>query len=520
MLSLAQTITRAVQINGNHLATTCNNREHTWAEVADRIARMGNWLVNHGVGTDSRVAILGLNSDRYYELFFSPPWAGGISVPINTRLALPEIVYWLTDSASQVLFIDDDFLKFLPEIRQQVPAIQHVVYMGEGEVPEGLFGYEKAIVESTPMLAADRHGDDIAGLYYTGGTTGRSKGVMLSHNNLLFNSLQSLSLLKYDIGDMYLNAAPMFHIAGSLNVMIFTTIAGSNCFVPSFNPEVVMGLIEKHQVKRTLLVPTMINMIVNHPNVANYDLSSVKTIIYGASPMPEAVITRAMEILPGTGFFQAFGQTESSPVLTMLPPEYHVTTGPNASKLKAAGRAVPGVTLAIMDENDQELPRGTVGQICAKGGNVMVRYQGMPEVTEETKRNGWLHTGDGGYMDEDGFLFVVDRIKDMIISGGENVYSVEVENAIFQHPNVAECAVIGIPHAKWGEQVHAIVCLKEAQETTEQEIIDHCKQLIATFKCPRSITIRSEPLPLSGAGKILKKDLRSPYWEGQGKQVH
>ena len=235
--------------------------------------------------------------------------------------------------------------------------------------------------------------------------------------------------------------------------------------------------------------------------------------------MPEAVLLKAMEVIPHISFVQAYGQTEASPAITLLGPEYHTTSGPYAGKLTAAGKSIPGLDLVIMDDQDIPLPPGKVGEICIRGDNVMLGYWNQPDMTEEAMRGGWLHTGDGGYLDEDGVLFVVDRVKDMIISGGENVYSAEIEQAIYAHAAIAECAVIGIPDNTWGEKVHAIVRVKDGDSVTELELIKHCKTLIAAFKCPKSIEFRKDPLPLSGAGKILKKDLRAVYWEGRGRNV-
>jgi len=232
------------------------------------------------------------------------------------------------------------------------------------------------------------------------------------------------------------------------------------------------------------------------------------------------VITKALQVLPHTRFFQAYGQTETAPILTILRPEYHVTSGAFAGKLKSAGQAVPGVDIAIMDDADRFVAPRTVGEICARGPNIMLGYRNMPEQTDRALRGGWLHTGDGGYLDEDGYLFIVDRVKDMIVSGGENVYSAEVENAIFEHADVAQCAVIGIPSEKWGEQVHAIVVLKPGARAVADEIIAHCRERIAGFKCPRSVSFRAEALPLSGAGKILKTELRKPFWEGRDRNVN
>jgi len=235
--------------------------------------------------------------------------------------------------------------------------------------------------------------------------------------------------------------------------------------------------------------------------------------------MPEAVVRRAMEVMPHTRFHHAYGQTESAPILTMLDPDRHIPDIP-AGKFGSCGQALMGVELKIVDEDDYEVPAGTVGELCARGDNVMLGYWRQPEMTRHALRNGWLHTGDGARMDDEGFVYIVDRVKDMIISGGENVYSAEVEDAIYQHGAVAECAVIGIPHEKWGEQVHAIIRLNDGHPADEAAIIEHCHAYIAGFKCPRSVEFRSEPLPLSGAGKILKTELRKPFWEEQEKAVH
>jgi long-chain acyl-CoA synthetase len=256
------------------------------------------------------------------------------------------------------------------------------------------------------------------------------------------------------------------------------------------------------------------------PDVEASDTSSLRFALYGASPMPEAVIRRAFKALPHTGFMQAYGQSEAAPCMTFLPPAEHATEGANAVHLKSAGRAARGCEIRIHDENDDEAPRGVVGQICGRGDNVMLGYWRQPETTANTLRNGWLHTGDGGYMDADGYVYVVDRMKDMIISGGENVYSAEVEQALYQHPAVAECAVIGVPDPHWGERVHAVVRLKAGTSPTAEAIIAHCQTLIAHYKCPREVAFRAEPLPLSGAGKILKTELRKPYWEGRERRVN
>ncbi len=380
--------------------------------------------------------------------------------------------------------------------------------------------YEALIADAAPAPDAGARGDDLAALFYTGGTTGRSKGVMLSHRNIVANALNTAPAFDGDENTVYLHAAPMFHAADNAVNFVVTAVGGKHLFMPRFDPGAFLKLVADAKVTATLIVPTMINMIVNHPDVERTDTSSLTRVMYGASPMPEAVIRRAFVALPHTGFVQAYGQSEAAPCMTFLYPDRHAVEGPRAGKLKSAGQAALGCEIAILDANDREAPLGEVGEICGRGDNVMLGYWRQPELTERALRGGWLHTGDGGYMDEDGFVYVVDRIKDMIVSGGENVYSAEVEQAIYAHAAVAECAVIGVPDPKWGEAVQAIVRLKPGASASEEELIAHCHARIAGYKAPRAITFRVEPLPLSGAGKILKTELRKPFWEGRDRAVN
>lgn len=519
MSSLTQIVRRNVQLYGNRAATRYGGRSRSWRQFQDRIARLANGLRLLGVEEGDRVAVLALNSDRYYEFYFAAAWAGAVFVPVNTRLATAEFVHWLNDSGSKVVFAGDEFVPALAVIQDRLETVEHRVYMGDAETPDGYIAFEDLVTAHQPVEPTPRSGDDLAGLFYTGGTTGQSKGVMLSHRNLTYNVLQSLPSFDVSNKDIFMHSAPMFHIADGFFGFIAATLGCTNVIVPAFEPTLVLKTLQDEQVTTTLLVPTMINMLVNFPGLSGYDLSKLQNLLYGASPMPEAVILKAMEVIPWVNLYQAYGQTEASPVVTVMGPEYHTVTGPLAGKINGAGHAITGVDLQVLDESDQPVPVGEVGEVCVRGENVMLGYWNLPDQSADTLRNGWLHTGDGGRLDEDGMLFIVDRVKDMIISGGENVYSSETEQAVYQHPAVAECAVIGIPHESWGEQVHAVVVLKAGQSLTEQELIDHCKTLIAGFKCPRSVTFRDEPLPLSGAGKIMKKDLRAPYWEGKARNV-
>lgn len=519
---LTQAIKRAAQVRANAVATRDGARERTWRECVDRIARLGGALRSMGVADGARTAVLALNSDRYYEYFYGTAWAGGAFVPVNARLAPPEIAWWISDSGAGVLFCDNVFAPAVAQLKASgaIPPGIRLVWMGDGEPPEGMASHDALIEGSEPAEDANRGYEDLAGLFYTGGTTGRSKGVMLSHRNLVFNAFNTQTAFRIEPGVRWLHAAPMFHIADCSAVFGVTQIAGSHYFIPMFDPVGVMKATQAFRITDQLLVPTMCNMLVNHPDLGKYDMSSLRHVVYGASPMPEAVVVKAMAALPECRFSHAYGQTECAPLVTACGPEYHVFEGPNAFLFRAAGQAVPGVEIRIVDKEGNEVPRGEVGEVAVRGANVMQGYWRRPDLTAEAIRRGWMYSGDGGKMDENGFVYIVDRMKDMIVSGGENVYSAEVENAVHEHPAVAECAVIGVPDDKWGERVHAVVRLREGETLDEDALAAHCRERIAGFKCPRSVEFRANPMPLSGAGKILKTELRKPWWEGRGKQVN
>jgi len=519
-MSITQGLKRAIQINRGGTATLFGERRRTWQEFGERVAKLAGALRGLGLASGGRVAILALNSDRYLECYYAVPWAGGIVVPINVRLAPPELIYTLNDSGAEILVVDAVFKAMLPAFSGKLSTVRRILFADDAPTPEGTQNYEQLLAAAEPIPDAMRGGDDIVGIFYTGGTTGQAKGVMLTHNNLISNAMNVITGLHYRQTTVYLHAAPMFHLGDSASTFGVTMSGGLHAFIPKFDPADTLRAIQAYRVTNTLLVPTMINMLVNFPAVQDYDVASLKMILYGGSPMPGAVIARALQVFPGCGFTQAYGMTELAPVATLLDPQYHTLDGPLAGKLTSAGQPVYSVEVTVVDPDDHEVPRGVIGEIVVRGPIVMKGYWNKPEATAQALRGGGMHTGDAGSMDEDGFVSIVDRMKDMIISGGENVYSAEVENAIYQHPAVAMCAVVGIPSAAWGEAVHAIVVPKAGQAVAEDAIIAHCKELIAGYKCPRSVEIRQEALPISGAGKILKSALRRPFWEGHERQVN
>ncbi|HKS51253.1 MAG TPA: AMP-binding protein, partial [Pseudonocardiaceae bacterium] len=355
--------------------------------------------------------------------------------------------------------------------------------------------------------------------FYTGGTTGFPKGVMLSHANLITSALGALTTGTFGAGGRFLAAAPMFHMGGLIPILSAFITGGTHVAVPRFDPVAVMRAIECHRVTDTVLIPIMIQLLVDHPQCAEHDLSSLQRLVYGGSPISVAVLDRARKALPQTDFAQLYGQTELSPTATILMPADHEESGPQPGRLRSGGQAAPHAEVRIVDPEGRELPRGQIGEVACRGGHVMLGYWGKPEQTAAALRNGWVHTGDAGWMDDDGYVYVSDRLKDMIVTGGENVYSTEVENAVSAHPAVANCAVVAVPDDLWGERVHAVVVRKPGAEVTGAEIRDHVKSLIAGYKAPRTVEF-VDVLPATPTGKVLKRELRARYWADSGRGVN
>lgn len=514
---ITQGLHRSLQINRNAMSTLCGDRRRTWSETADRVARLAGGLTALGVSKGDRIGILAVNSDRYLEAYYAIAWAGAVVVPGNIRWSEAEHCYAFRDAGTRILIVDRLFSSLLPAFADL--AFDVVIFMDDGEAPEGTVGFEDLIEGSDPAPDMCGSDDELVGIFYTGGTTGFPKGVMLSHRSIISSFLCSTALTYRGENPVFLHSAPMFHLADASCVYGVTMTGGSHVMLPLFSPGGVVDAIIEDGVNSIVLVPTMFAMIDQHLRENPADLSGVTHITYGASPISESLLRRAIEMFPNARFSQAYGQTELSPVATVLEPHYHALSGPYSGKLRSAGRAAPGIDVRIVDEDMNEVAAGQTGEIAVRSPGCMLGYWNQPELTAQTIVDGWLRTGDAGYMDEDGFVFVVDRVKDMIISGGENVFSAEVENALASHPAVLECAVIGVPDERWGERVHAIVRLRDAMTTNVEELTEHCQSLIARYKCPRSFDIWSEPLPISGTGKILKTELRKPYWGDQQRAI-
>ena len=515
-IGVSAMLARTVQVRGSATAAIDGDRRQTWAGYADRVARGASALRALGVREGARVAILALTSMEFFELLAAVPRAGGIMVPLNWRWSVAELLHAMADCEPTVLLFDERMAEVGRELAQARPEMK-VVALSPGLA--GLPVYGALVDAAMPGEDAGRGGDDVYQLGYTGGTTGSSKAAMLTHRNVLSEASYCWAegILRAD--SIYLLNGPMFHAAGTWPALSLIGSGGMAVLMPQFEPREALRLIEAHGVTESLLVPTAIQMLVEHPEFARYDTASLVSILYGAAPITETLLDRAIAAFPHAQFVQCYGMTELSPVCAILPHRYlqgeHRARGRN----RAAGLALPGVQIRIVDPADNEVPRGAVGEIAVRGETVMAGYWRRPEESRQAMRGGWMHTGDAGFMDEDGLIYIVDRIKDVIISGGENVFSTEVENALASHPAVRQVAVVGIPDEKWGEAVHAIVRFHEGVTATTEEIIAHARLSIAAYKVPRSVEVWQGEFPVSPANKVLKRELRRTYWEGRDRTI-
>ncbi len=497
------------------VTNAASGESRTYAEHFDRVQRAIGALGELGVGRGDRFAVMMLNSPEFLELYHAAFLGGGVVNPLNLRLAAKELAYVLRDSGTKVAFVDGFFANVIDAVKAEV-GLEHVVLVGPGDVPHTV-RYEDLIAAANPALPDEGDESDPVVLMYTGGTTGAPKGVLLDQRAEILNAYHVMMVLHFDHNTVNLMQTPMFHAASMFGVLGTPAVGAHSVIVPLFDPTAVINAVGTYRPTVTLMVPTMIGMLLSHPDFRPGSLSSIDQLVYGASPMPQALLEKLIAMFPEMDIWQGYGMTECSSVLTLLGAEEHRSGG---RLLRSAGLPLPGVVVSIQDEDGNLLPTGTDGEVCARSGNFMACYWNRPEATEEAFRGGWYHTGDAGHLDERGYLYLVDRVKDMIVTGGENVYSTEVEDAISTHPAVAQVAVIGIPSERWGEAVHAIVVLRPEASATAEELIAHARESIAGYKVPKSIEFRTDPLPLSGALKVLKRELRAPYWEGHDRAVN
>jgi long-chain acyl-CoA synthetase len=502
MRTFADPLRRAMTVAARRDAVVDGGRRLTYHDLDDRCARLVSAMHALGVEFGDRVALLMANGHRYVESYLALPAAGFVIVPLNARLSEPELLYILGDAAARVLITD----------RPPSPldaAVEHVV-----RVPDD---YDAALDAAAPAPGAERDAaapDALAGLFYTGGTTGPAKGVMLTHANLIANTWNTLTSNGLTPADRYLVMAPMFHAAGTFAVLGCVALGATQVTVPTFDPALVLDTIEAERVTATLAVPTMLVSLCEEQDRSARDVSSLRLLAHGASPVAIETLRRCGRAFPDTALVHLYGATELAPLATAFADEHLQLDGPRAA---SCGQPAIGCRIRVVDTDGTPLPLGTVGEVAVRGDNVMAGYWNKSEETAAALVDGWYLTGDLGRIDDDGYLYLVDRAKDMIVTGGENVYCSEVEQALMTHPSVLECAVYAIPDERWGEAVAAAVVPRA--QVSAAELQEHCRRFVAGFKVPKRVDVRNEPLPKSAAGKILKRELREPFWEGRTSRI-
>ena len=496
---------RALQIVPGKVALINEDVEITYSEMYRRCKLLVGGLKAMGAVPGDRIAILANNSHQYVESYIGIPAGKMVIVPLNTRHAMPELVYAIKDSGAKILLCDRE------DPGELAALVDHFI-----SIPDD---YEALLASaSEAALGEDADENALAGLFYTGGTTGASKGVMLTHRNLIANTHNWLSAVPQSESDRTLVMAPMFHAAGSNGILGAIWMGSCQIALPAFEPGAALDLIEKYKVNITLGVPTMLAAMAEEQHANPRKTDSLEIVAHGGSPIATEVIRRTSAAFPTAQLIEVYGATELSPLVTVLAHEEKLIDDPRA---KSCGRSVIGSYIRILDAQDNDLPTGEIGEVVVSGTNVMKGYWNKEEQTREVLKDGQYWTGDLGYMDDAGYLFLVDRSKDMIVSGGENVYCTEVEEVLYQHPAVLEAAAFGVPDDKWGEAVHAVVVPRtEHSNVDPAEIIEFCRQHIAGYKVPKGIDIQHEPLPKSGPGKVLKRELRAPFWASSDRDVN
>jgi acyl-CoA synthetase (AMP-forming)/AMP-acid ligase II len=497
-------INRATTTAIDHEALVCGDDRLTYREFDSRLRRLNGMLHSMGLEPGDRVAVLSLNSIPFTVLYCGISMGGWVQVPLNFRWAEPELAYALRDSGARVLFCDRD-----PGTLSDL--VERVVRIDLGEFDAALDAADEVEFDGS---AVDEN--DLAGLFYTGGTTGVSKGVMLTHRNLIANAWNMQVTQPMNGNDRYLIVAPMFHAAGSVSVLQSIFVGATQVILPAFDAGTMLDLIESEGITQTLGVPTMVAATVDEQLARPRDVSKFKVYAHGGSPIAMEVVRRGVEAFPGTQFLHLYGATETSPIISGLVDEVERL---GTDREKSAGQPAMGCEIVIRGADGRPLPAGEAGEVTIRGANVMAGYWNKPEQTEAALRDGWYWSGDVGRLDEEGFLFLLDRSKDMIISGGENIYCTEVEDSLYTHPAVLEATVFGIPSKQWGEEVHAVVVLRSGFDVDESTLIAHCRSQIAGYKAPRSVTFSTDPLPKSGPGKVLKRELRDPFWADTGSAI-
>jgi len=498
--TFASPLERARTVAGRRTAVVCGETTMTYDQTWHRCRRLVGALRGLGLERGDRVAVIAANCHRYLEVYQAVPAGGMVLVPLNARHTEAEHRYALTDAGVRVLVTDRD-------PGALAGLVEHVVRLPDG--------YEALLAAAPELLLGEGVGeDDLAGLFYTGGTTGAAKGVMLSHRNLLANTVHSLVGMGLGPEDRWLAMAPMFHAAGTFAVLASVWLGATHVVLPVFEPGAALDLIEGERCTATIAVPTMVAALAEEQTRRPRDVSSLRLLTHGAAPIAVDVLRRAAAAFPAAELVHLYGTTEAAPLVTTGRDEGRLLDGPRA---RSCGQPLVGVEVRVAGPAGEPAAPGEVGEVLVRGPNVMQGYWGKPAETAAALQDGWYRSGDLGRLDDEGWLFLVDRAKDMVVTGGENVYSTEVEDALLDHPAVREAAVFGVPDPRWGEAVHAVVVLRA--EVTPAQLDAHLRERIAGYKLPKTVEVRTEPLPVSGAGKVLKRALREPHWRGHDTRI-
>lgn len=492
-----------------------DGKRFTYEELQLRVNRLANALADLGVGAGDRIAMLQVNCNEHIEVYFAAAKLDAVYVPLNFRARAEEIVYMLNDCGPKVMIFGDRYVDLVKECAPDLNSVEHFITLDSAV--DGWHFYDDIVdAASDDERFPEGDNDDLTILMFTAGTTGSPKGVMLTHDSFSSFILSNVTPVDPDVDDRNILTVPLYHIAGVQAVM--AAIYGGRTLIiqRQFEPVEWMKLVQIERANRAMMVPTMLKMLMDHKEFHEHDLSSLEVITYGAAPMPVEVIKRAIKEFPGAHFINAFGQTETAATITMLPPEDHILEGTEAEvdkklrRLASIGKPLEDVDVRIVDEDGDDVSQGEVGEIVASGSRLMKGYWGNEGETSETIRNGWLFTGDLGYLDEDGYIFLAGRAKDFIKRAGEMISPEEVEQVLHSHPSIDEAAIIGIPDDDWGERVRAIVVLKSGESAAEDDIIEYCRQRLSSYKKPESVVF-SQELPRNPLGKVLKRVLREDY---------
>ncbi len=510
-MNVADVLRHSVKLHAHKTALTFPAGELTYEELGAACGAIGSALYELGLQRGDRVAILDRNSPALCEALVAVPACGLVALPLNFRLAPPELASILVDARASVLIYSSDFGEIVDGLRSELPFLRHFICTGpRGDSPD--FG--RLIEQASARLLPEPGPEEPAHLLYTSGTTGRPKGVPLTHANIT-STLRSL-LIEFGLRpeDKSLMVAPLFHVAACHTYMALLARGCTSHVLPAFDPQATLEAIAATRASFTILVPAMISALLNTPGQQDAEVSSLRRVVYAGAPMPQELLHQAVERF-GNIFLQVYGLTETSALTCLRAADHH-----DPCLIASAGHQMFGTEVRVVNGLGEPATVGSVGEVVARGENVMPGYWNAPDESRAVLRNGWFYTGDVGFMDGNGYIFLRDRKKDMIVSGGENVYPVEVENVLYENPLILEAAVIGVPDEKWGERVHAIVHLRPGEPLDPQEMINFCRGKLAAYKCPKSIEVWPGVLPRTASGKVQKNVLRARYWQGQKRGIN